>query len=335
MWFENLVGFQEKSPEQVRENIEIVHDRLISKINKREFMFGQLEMPTLEELRDKGNLLEDGQTQIKISEVVGNIQSLHTETSNNRSLIQVASQFNLLEMVSPNKVPEEGIGIYEFDRTQGPACAIACGAGTIYRNYFVDTNGKLGQTSRNQIDCLEGIGLELENDKYNHWKMKNGYALATKEGLESINNRLKQLSKSEYEYLKGKLKIGIQWDSEVTISDNNNLITQVYCSALPIAYSMEKEELWSEFAKLILEATYESTFYAALKNYEKTKNNKVFLTLIGGGAFGNKEKWILNAIKKSIIKFKNSPLDIKIVSYGASNKGVKEFIKSINNLLIL
>ncbi|MCK5683507.1 hypothetical protein KAJ27_05280 [bacterium] len=51
-------------------------------------------------------------------------------------MFQVASQFNLLEMVSPGVTPEEGVGRYEHDHTQGPACAIACGVGTIYRNYF-------------------------------------------------------------------------------------------------------------------------------------------------------------------------------------------------------
>jgi hypothetical protein len=47
------------------------------------------------------------------------------------SLFQVASQFNVLEMVSPDVGPEAGVTIYENDHTQGPACAIACPAGTV------------------------------------------------------------------------------------------------------------------------------------------------------------------------------------------------------------
>jgi len=43
MWFEKLMGFREDNPEQVRDNIEIVDNKLISKINKREFIFGKLE----------------------------------------------------------------------------------------------------------------------------------------------------------------------------------------------------------------------------------------------------------------------------------------------------
>ncbi|HEY9170432.1 MAG TPA: hypothetical protein VIN72_13140 [Lutibacter sp.] len=331
MWFEKLVGFKENSPEQVRENIEIIGNRFISKINNREFIFGKLETPSLEELRGQSNIIAKYHSQIKVSEVVGNIQTFHKDVSNNNSVIQVASQFNLLEMHSPNRTPEDGVGIYEDDATQGPACAIACGAGTIYRNYFACVNGQVGQTSTKQIDCLHEIGIELKNDKYNFWEMKNGYALANREGLKNISNQIKTLSENDYEYLKGKLRIGVQWDSEVTISKQRNLITHVYCAALPVAYSNIEKELWSDFAKMILEATYEATFYVALRNYERTKNNKVFLTLIGGGAFGNEKEWIFNAIENSIKKFSNTPLDTKIVSYGASNKELQQFIDSIKN----
>jgi len=331
MWFEKLLGFKENNPEQVRDNIEIVDNKLISKINNSEFIFGKLETPSLEELRSQSNIIEKYRSQIKVSEVVGNIQTFHKDVSNNNSVIQVASQFNLLEMVSPNRTPEDGVGIYEYDATQGPACAIACGAGTIYRNYFANVNGQIGQTSTKQIDCLNEIGIELANDKYNHWEMKNGYALASREGLKNINKQIRTISENNYEYLKGKLRIGVQWDSEVTISRNRNLISQIYCSALPVAYSHIEKELWSDFAKVVLEATYEATLYVALRNYERTKNNKVFLTLIGGGAFGNEKEWIFNAIEKSIKKFSNTPLDIKIVSYGVSNQDIRQFINTIKN----
>ena len=68
------------------------------------------------------------------------------------ALIQVASQFNVLEMTGPSVSPEEGVTIYVHDRTQGPARAIAAGAATIYRNYFVPVASDIGQTSTRQID---------------------------------------------------------------------------------------------------------------------------------------------------------------------------------------
>ena len=118
---------------------------------------------------------------LTVRQVVGDVQGFHTELSNSGALFQVASQFNLLEMVSPTVTPEEGVGIYENDRTQGPACAIAAGAGTIYRNYFVPCNGQIGQSADHQIDCLADIGKSLNNTQNRLWRMQNGYALVTKD----------------------------------------------------------------------------------------------------------------------------------------------------------
>jgi hypothetical protein len=46
-----------------------------------------------------------------------------------RSVFQAASQFNCLEFPGPECKPEDGVTAYFCDRTQGPACALACGAG--------------------------------------------------------------------------------------------------------------------------------------------------------------------------------------------------------------
>jgi len=143
MWFKKLTGFSEENHQQVQGNIAIKGNKLISKINNKEYTFGKLETPSLKELKHSISL-QKYKSKIKLSELVGDIQSIHKQAKNNGAMFQVASQFNLLEMVSPMITPENGVGIYENDYTQGPACAIACGAGTIYRNYFADTNGVIG-----------------------------------------------------------------------------------------------------------------------------------------------------------------------------------------------
>ena len=165
MWFETLTGFPEESPQQVRENITVDGHALKSHVNGKVLVCGQLETPTLAELRERVHASGHKSGKISVREVVANVQHLHTNESNAGSLFQVASQFNLLEMVSPSVTPEHGVGIYEHDPTQGPACAIAAGAGTIYRNYFAIVNGQTGQSARNQIDCLADIGAALGNSK--------------------------------------------------------------------------------------------------------------------------------------------------------------------------
>ena len=234
-------------------------------------------------------------------------------------------------MVDPYRMPEAGVDIYEYDATQGPASAMSCGAGTIYRNYFVNINGRIGQTSDNQVDCLKDIGDELGNTNNKLWEMSNGYALVTEEGLKEINQALFNMNEEQYNALKLKLRVGIQWNTEVTLNDRKDIVNQVYCSALPVAYSRIEDSLWEKFARLILEATYEATFYAALINYQKTGSNKLFLTLVGGGAFGNKMEWIIDAIKNSLNKFTNIPLDVMIVSYGRSKWEVGELVAAFKS----
>ena len=328
MWFENLTGFSEKSSQQVQQNIVVVGDVLTSTVNGKSIICGTLETPSLAELRHRvlSTRLKNGK--ISLREIVADVQELHCDESNKDSLFQVASQFNLLEMAAPTAIPERGVGIYEYDHTQGPACAIAAGAGTIYRNYFAKVNGQIGQSENNQIDCLADIGAALGNDNDRLWTMSNGYALATEVGLKEITERLEQSSDDEIDKLRQLLRIGVQWNTEVTLADAGHTVSQAYCSALPVAYSGHSPQLWQQFAQLVLEASYEATICAAILNYAKTGNNKLFLTLVGGGVFGNDEDWIIAAIRRALDRYKHVGLDVIVVSYGSSNQRVKKLIES-------
>lgn len=329
MWFEQLTGFKEETPSNVRNNLRIEGDSFVSKVNNKKFTFGTLQIPTLKELKKICPPREIYKDRISIEEIVADVQELHCQIENSDSLFQAASQFNLLEMVGPHISPEQGVDRYENDYTQGPTCAIACGAGTIYRNYFVELENQIGQTTDNQIDCLELIGKELNNEELNLWQMKNGYAMVNQNGLLAINKKIAALSLSKREELKEKLKVGIQWNTEVTQSITKHKVSQIYCSALPVAYCHTDPIYWEYFARVILEATYEATLYAALINYDKTDSAKVYLTLVGGGAFGNEEYWILESLQQSIRKFQNTPLEIKVVSYGQSNEQLVNCIKEL------
>ena len=64
-------------------------------------------------------------------------------------------------MVGPDVTPEDGVTRYQHDHTQGPACAIAAGAATIWRNYFAPVAGGIGQTASRQLDGLAAVGQAL------------------------------------------------------------------------------------------------------------------------------------------------------------------------------
>jgi len=116
MWFETLTGFHEQSPEQVRKNISVDGEVLKSNVNGKEFVSGILETSSLAELRNRVHLGKIHAEKLSVREVIANVQHLHANESNAGSLFQVASQFNLLEMVSPDVTPEQGVGRYEYDR---------------------------------------------------------------------------------------------------------------------------------------------------------------------------------------------------------------------------
>jgi len=326
-WFEKMTGCIEHSCDHVRQQLFIDKGRLHSRVNGQSWLHGSLELPTLAELRKRVRECEIDRKPNFVNEVVGNVQQLHQDTGNRNALFQVASQFNLLEMVSPNVTPEDGIGIYEHDFTQGPACAIAAGAGTIFRNYFVDVAGHTGQCARHQLDCLAGVGRVLGNTNQQLWKMVNGYALPSATGLSEINRRLGERNTIELDEVRQAVQIGVQWDTEVTLGTAAHPVTQAYCSAMPVAYTSLDFHLWEPFARLILEAAYEATLCAAILNQARTDCDRLFLTLLGGGAFGNRLEWILAAIRRSLDAYPDYGLNIAIVSYRSSNPDVQQLVR--------
>ena len=321
-WFEDLMGFKELRYEETRANLEVVGNTLRSQVNDHSYAIGVLETPSLAELRDRAAGIVDSLTgTLRVSTVVGDVGRLHRDPANRHALFQVASQFNLLEMTGPEVTPEDGVTRYAFDRTQGPACAIAAGAATIYRNYFAPVDGHVGQTQDRQIDCLGDLGAALGNEDNALWTMRNGYALCTEPGLDSIERTLDAMSVAEQDALRDRLRVGLHWGVEVTGGiAPGHLVSQVFCSALPVAYTRIPSTRWQAFATLVLEATYEATLWAAVLNVHRATSNVVYLTRVGGGAFGNETAWIDGAIRRALKMVAGAGLDVRIVSYGQPDR---------------
>ncbi len=319
-WFTTLTGLPDDRPETVRDGITCDGTTLACP-NGRVLHAGPLDTPQLAELRHAtADLVHIGE-KTRLREIVGDVQTLHQDPHNAGALFQVASQFNLLEMTGPSVCPEDGITRYEHDRTQGPACAIACAAGTIYRNYFVPVGSQTGQTRNVQIDCLADLGNALGNASGGVWVMRNGYALPSATGLVKLNKAIQDQPRYT---LQGLLRIGVQTDTDVTLGSAQHAVTQAFCSALPVAYSDQSPRQLAPFAQLILEASYEATLLAAVLNKARTGNATVFLTLLGGGAFGNDPAAIISALSRAVGLVGQAGLDIAIVSHGGPSPHVRQ-----------
>jgi hypothetical protein len=331
-WFERITGFAELPYEETQRKLRVEEGRLFSQHTDTTWAIGRLETPSLAELRQRVDKLLAPAGTTRVSCVKADVRRLHAGPSSRHGLFQVASQFNLLEMVGPNVTPEHGVSRYAHDRTQGPACAIAAGAGTIFRNYLAEVNGQLGQRAERQIDCLKDVGSALGNSDGSLWQMKNGYALCTESGLAAIDAKLRGMTPEQLDALRGLLRVGLHWNVEVTdAGDPRQLVSQAYCSALPVAYSGVPQPNWRRFATLVLEAAYEATMLAALLNAQENGSGTVFLTHLGGGAFGNDSAWIDDAISRAIRQVRHRGLDVRMVSYGPISAELKALAASFSD----
>jgi hypothetical protein len=317
-WFEHITGFREAGYDATQKRLSVIDGRLRSDASDRTFAVGELTLPSLAELRAAAQAAPKGS--LRLSLVQGDVRAMHANPANRGALFQVASQFNLLEMTGPEVSPEQGVARYAFDRTQGPACAIAAGAATIYRNYLVPLNGGLGQSRGRQIDAAADLGLALARRLSRStppWTMRNGYLLPGAEQLSAVSASLAGAAEEEIDALRAVLRIGLH--SEVEVTDGHGaIVSQAFCSALPVAYAGLPSNVWAPFARLVLEAAYEATLLAAAMNARRGGSPRVLLTALGGGAFGNVDEWIGAAMARALDKCANLELDVVFVAFGVA-----------------
>ena len=338
-WFEHFTGFREDDYASTRAKLSVEGDRLRSLVNGQSYGIGRLDLPSLEDLRLQARfgIRVPGSRIVRIVE--GNVGPLHQRSEYAGALFQVASQFNMLEMIGPSITPEHGVTGYAHDRTQGPACAIAAGAATIYRNYFVPAAGQAGQTQDRQLNGFADLGAALARalgrPAGDIVRMRNGYAMFDRSTVDAVSAHIRSLGLEARDELRRKLRIGIHWDVEVTAADGlpRLVVSQAFCSALPVSYNDDRTTAgadWEPFAGLLLEAAYETTLWAAVVNAQRGKSHVVLLTLLGGGVFGNLEPWILAAMKRAIDAVGDQGLEIVIVSYKSPSPALWGLVRSKN-----
>lgn len=335
-WFERLTGFRESNYADTRAKLKVKGRELTSLVNGKSYGIGELELVSLQALRERSACLSRPEGHLRLEVVRGGARQMHRLPANAGALFQVASQFNLLEMTGPGVTPEDGVTCYQGDSTQGPACAIAAGAATIYRNYFVPVGDSYGQTATRQLDGLADVGEALAADLNRPvealWRMTNGYALCTRVGLDAIAKHLEGMQPDQLDTLRGRLRVGVHGDVEVTDAEGTQRarVSQVFCSALPVAYSGVPSVPWKPFASLVLEAAYEATLLAAVLNKQRGMSNVVLLTRLGGGAFGNEDDWIDAAIRRALTTMSRFELDVKLVSYREPTRKTRQLVEDFN-----
>ena len=57
----------------------------------------------------------------------------------------------------------------------------------------------------------------------------------------------------------------------------------------------------------------------------------LFLTMVGGGVFGNRQGWIIDAIERALSLYRTHDLDVRMVSYKNPNKDIKPLLREYSS----
>ncbi|EKX41306.1 hypothetical protein GUITHDRAFT_112517 [Guillardia theta CCMP2712] len=286
-WFYSVFGFQEPEEyDDVKSNFYLkAPDALVSRGNGREFKIGTFETPSLLELSSRARRLLELKPEgflrgkLRVSFVFGDVSNILASSKYRYSTFQHRSW----EATGADVACK--LTGYVFDRTQGPACAIACAPAAVYRNYFapVYEDGKVvqhGQTSDRMInnldDFIKKLKVELPDRKHIR---KATQCLGA--GLEELLSSVKVTARCQ---------------------------ARCHRDCAP--------DEWELIAKRILDVSYEACFWAAVESscLQEGQDGSccLVLTILGGGAFGNDMSWIVDAIGKCLNKFQGYKLDVKI-----------------------
>ena len=238
--------------------------------------------------------------------------------SNDGATYLAASNFNALEFVSSGQTAANGISGYPYDRTQGPYCAIACGPSILYRNYFVSVPGSrsIGQFSK-EINLLEDTPI----------KVVHGYAKISKSDS-------KDLQKSGFDFTNlSKYKVASHKNCQVTMTQKDGqfvavepengkqpqIAHHVYAAAFNLNGDVCVDNFTIKITESLIYAQYRNTILCAWDNSiqypGREGSNKLYLTILGGGVFGNPIELICEQIVKCKDLIVDSGLDVYVVCF--------------------
>ena len=282
---------------------------------------------------------------------------LQSNAENNGAMFQVASNFNGVEAVKEASWPDEAefLTNYVDDNTQGPAASVSAGPAAISRvllPFYKEGDSvpaaEWRQTREQQVEML--------GDVKEYYSVVNGYVV--QQGSERVPE--------DPEAVVSRVRVCVQVGAQVTFGctnqweqtletvpapatpANTQRVSQVFCAAMNLrqgasGYVNAALPESPRLAALLLEAAYRGTYLAALRH----GCPKLFLTLIGGGAFGNNIDTILETIGRVHLevacKEKNATLkEVHVVLFnepsgmirllqGLREKGVEVEIHAFRN----
>jgi O-acetyl-ADP-ribose deacetylase (regulator of RNase III) len=231
-------------------------------------------------------------------------------TTDDKAMVQIASNFNAIEVPSRECAPDYGqlVTNYAVDSTQGPAASFGVPAACLLRAHYPFYSAGTepatwGQNAERQVELLEDV---------REWFGTCVNGKVTLQGDEAVigdGDAVAQVA--------DRLKVGLHTDAEVVFDrgpDRSQLsmlppgrrpvVDQVLSASVNLlspghAPGLTRDgpmpEKLHKLVRACLRAAYRGAYLAAILRGRR----KLLLTLIGGGVFGNPLEDILDAIAEA------------------------------------
>ncbi|MEO8218140.1 MAG: hypothetical protein ABI718_13760 [Acidobacteriota bacterium] len=255
---------------------------------------GNFETPSIAELRSRIEGPGSAKATLRLSVLLGrspftDVATLQAHASE-RSIFQVASQFNCLESPGAHRIVP--VREYFDDPTQGPRASIAAFPATLLRHYQArrsDGSRFTQKTNGEQIDLLaDACGGRVTRNGY-----LTGENLDPERLLQSLTTNFHQIRLGVHSEVEPAASgAGLRGDARPHAAST---ITQIFTSTVAGGSYGGDRHLGGHFPEIsrqLLRAAYLGTFLAAVS----LPRACVVATLVGGGVFRNDLAEIWNAI---------------------------------------
>jgi hypothetical protein len=280
---------------------------------------------------DKRDLIDIGALQAKHSDAVFQTASRPSGLEGRQTIYQA----NKKKTESEHAFDYEHNGLTDIigsSAVQGEEAAISCAIKAIYQIYMIDkninlfTNLGIDTNPRGRITQIDSALLTTSNvdELSDNICVRLWRKVPVTTGSSNVLYQSEtiaeaaQANKSFNSSVRKKNR-----EDANTINTEPCFISQVNVSAVDLSRDKKTEcikgfekqyELAEKTAHAALKAAYEATIYSAIKE----KKTKVFLTLVGCGAFQNKLEWVADVLNKLTDTITKSGLDITLVAMDAN-----------------
>ncbi|MEM7589603.1 MAG: hypothetical protein AAF320_05560 [Myxococcota bacterium] len=243
------------------------------------------------------------------------------------AVFQVASNSNALETVSHTQnISTQPLESYAFDKTQGPAASISAASGLLVRRYYPFYNAatpvdawQQKPSGSQQVNFLQALTADRSMPSDTQLAMSPaGYVYLPIAGVYPSDEHIARMGVGVHRDVQVTYGHSLPGGSHEVLSwdkDNRVIVHQVFTAAADLGQGTnvgkEDSAIAQAWAKAILRANYEGTLRAAAVLGAK----RVFLTLVGGGVFGNEPAWIVDAIAAMQNFLVQANLDVTVIVY--------------------